>query len=168
MTDQLVYSTDDAGIVAAWRQSQIDFEASRLKTNADAEAFGKNKGVLVRRSLGRLEVIGLVADDPKDPPAGWRYVREQLEPRRGKPGEAARQWLADSQPPTFRDALERDYGLPMHFGFLGIPGIFEQGGEVWVVYGGKPDGEIGPLWRERKLSEFYAAKERLEAEVATR
>lgn len=168
MTDQLVYSTDNPTIVAAWRQSQADFEASRLKTNAEAAAFGKNKGVLVQRSLGRLRVIGLAPDDPQDPPDGWRYVREQLEPRRGKPGEAARQWLADAQPPTFRDRLEQEYGLPMHYGFLGTPGMFEQGGEVWVIYGGEPDGEVGPLWHQRKLSEFYAAKERLQAEASER
>lgn len=161
-SDQIVYSTDDPATVAGFRQSQEDFEAARLKVIADARALGKNKGVLIRRSLGRVEVVGLAVDDPKDPPAGWRYVREQLEPRLGKPGEAARQWLAAAQPPSFRDVMEQTYQLPMHFGFFGSPGVFEQGGEVWVVYGGEPSGEVGPLWRRRKLSEFYAAKERLQ------
>jgi hypothetical protein len=161
-SEQIVYSTDDPATVAGFRQSQVDFEAARLKALADAASFGKNKGVLVRRSLGRIEIIGLAADDPKDPPTGWRYVREQLEPRLGKPGESARQWLAAAQPPSLRDVMEQRYELPMHFGFLGTPGVFEQGGEVWVIYGGEPDGEVGPLWRRRKLSEFHAAKERLQ------
>lgn len=162
-SDQLVYSTDDPATVAGFRQSQVDFEVARLKAIADAAALGKNKGVLVRRSLGRVEIVGLAADDPKNPPAGWRYVREQLEPRLGKPGKGARQWLTGAQPPSFRDVMEQKYQLPMHFGFLGSPGVFEQDGEVWAIYGGEPNGEVGPVWRRRKLSEFYAAKERLEA-----
>lgn len=162
---QLVFSTDDPETVAAWRNVQAEFNASREKTWAEAEKIGKNKGPLVRRSAGDLDVVGLAADDPQDPPAGWRYVREQLEPRRGKPGDEARRWLASVQPPNPRNVMDR-HGLPKYFGFLGTPGIFEHDGVVWAVYGGKPDGEVGGQWRPRKLSEFYAAKESYEAAEA--
>lgn len=84
-----------------------------------------------------------------------------------KAGEQARKWLADHQPPDLRAVLAA-HGLPRTSrltrdgGYLiSTPQVFLHEGTVWALYKGTPDGQCS--WQPRKLSEFYAALEALEA-----
>lgn len=105
-------------------------------------------------------------------PDGWRIVRERLEPRRGKPGQAAREWLAQHQPVDVRGVMST-HGLPRaawiprrgDFGYtVSAPNLFEHDGTLWACYAGEPGaGEMDRgetcTWTPRKLSEYHAAKE---------
>lgn len=164
-----VYATNDTATVAVYRETVAAFNEMGRKAGEDAEALGKNKGALIRNHrVSAPEVVGLGADDPTDPPAGWRYSKaeECLVPRRGQAGEPARQWLDAHQPPDLRAVLEQ-HGLPrtckpgedFRF-FLSTPGVFEHDGTVWALYPAAPDGECA--WTPRKLSEWHAAREAAE------
>lgn len=176
------YSTDDPTAVAAFTAARDASVAFARKVVADAEALGKNKGAL-RTSTGSdggYETIGIAPDDPDDPPEGWVYskAREALVPRRGKAGESARKWLAEHQPPkeTRIRAVMAEHGLPvndMHGdGRFGLPAIGVHDGVLWALYLGTPGlwfaGDKQPeiTWTPRKLSEYYAAHEASEAQVA--
>lgn len=165
-----VYATSDATIVTAYRDTAAAFNEMGRKAREDAAALGKNQGALIRNHrTSRPEVVGLAALDPADPPAGWRYSKaeECLVPRRGKAGESARQWLDAHQPPDLRAVLEQ-HGLPrvcqpgpdFRF-FLATPGLLEHDDMVWAMYPAAPDGEC--TWERRKVSEFHAAREAMEA-----
>lgn len=164
-----VYSTSDPTIVAAYRDTRAAFNDMGRQCREDAEKLGKNKGALiVQDRISGPRVVGLAADDPADPPAGWRYSKGEgnLVPRRGKPGEVARQWLDAHQPPDLRKTLE-GHGLPRFCDsgtdlrwFLATPGVLEHDGTVWAMYPAEPDGECS--WERRKVSEWHAAKEAAE------
>lgn len=169
------YSTSDPTIVAAYNTTADAFNDMGRRCREDAEKLGKNKGALiVRDRISGPRVVGLGADDPTDPPEGWRFSKrdDHLVPRRGKPGESARQWLDAHQPPDLRKVLEA-HGLPRYSktgenleNFLGTPGLLVHDGTVWALYRGEPDGEC--TWTPRRVSEFHAASEALEAaEAAT-
>lgn len=160
------YSTDDPATVAAFKATAIAYNEMGGRAREDAEKLGNNKGALIVGGvLGAPRVVGLAADDPANPPEGWQYVkgRDQLEPRRGKAGESARQWLAGHQPPDLRGVLA-EHGLPVYYrngNKIGNPALFLHDDTVWALYGGYPEGEC--TWTQRKLSEFHAAQEALEA-----
>jgi hypothetical protein len=162
------FSTSDPAIVAAFRETVAGGTAAMDRAVADAKTVGKNKGLMVTRSVfAGIQIVGLAPDDPTDPPDGWRAVRGQLEPRRGKPGDGARQWLAAHQPPDLRGVLEK-HGLPRHTRMdlegsdraMRTPRIFEHDGNVWALYRGAPEGDC--TWTPRKISEFHAAQEAFE------
>lgn len=165
-----VYSTSDPATLAAFNAAADAFSDCGRRASEDAEKLGKNKGALiVRDRISGPRVVGLDADDPTDPPEGWRYSKgdDHLVPRRGKPGEPARQWLDAHQPPDVRKVLE-EHGLPrfcksdkdLRF-FLATPGLIEHDGTVWAMYPAEPDGVC--TWEPRKVSEFHAAREAMEA-----
>jgi hypothetical protein len=173
--EQFAYSTDDPEAVAAFRQAVADRVAFGERVRADCAALGGNKGPLVQSGVwGKDRIVGLGPDDSGVIPDGWRIVRGRLEPKRGKPGEAARQWLADHQPPDVRHAMTA-HGLPRHSTVPSQPGsftrrmiqpaLFEHEGTLWACYEGKPGDDFdgsdaeGCTWTPRKLSEFYAARE---------
>ena len=176
MTTDYAYSTDDPAAVAAFRETRdaITTFAARLKT--DCAALGGNDGAYVRRGIWGSpdEITSLKPDGSGNIPDGWRIVREELEPRRGKPGEGARRWLADHQPPDVRQVM-MSHGLPRHSvvadggGFRHFaPVLFEHEGTLWACYRGRPgDGFLSDgeecTWQPRRLSEFYAAREGAEA-----
>ncbi|MDM4721122.1 hypothetical protein QTQ03_16515 [Micromonospora sp. WMMA1363] len=165
-----VYSTTDPTIVTAYRATAAAFAEVGRRAREDAAALGNNTGPLIVNSrVSAPEVVGLATDTPDAPPAGWRYSKtdEHLVPRRGKPGEAARQWLADHQPPDMRAVMEL-HGLPRTAKpgddfrwFLATPGLFEHDGTVWAMYLNEPDGDC--RWERRKVSEWHAAREAMEA-----
>jgi hypothetical protein len=185
MADQYAYSTNDAAAVAAFRQARADLRAYGERVQDACAALGGSKGPLVHHGVwGRPdEIVGLEPDGSGAIPDGWRMVRGRLEPRRGKPGDPARQWLADHRPPDVRHVLTQ-HGLPRHAAVpakgqtfthrLISPVLFEHEGTLWACYEGKPgdrfDGsdEPGCTWTPRHLSEFYAAREALEASQATK
>ena len=164
------YSTDDPAAVAAFKAATDALADCQRRARESTEELGKNNGPLIyRHPLFGLEVVGLAALDPADPPQGWRYLktREYLVPRRGAAGDAARKWLADHQPPNLR-AIMADHGLPrcsksdpdsMSYRIM-APKVFEYQGTVWALYRGVIDGECS--WTPRKLSEFHAAREAAE------
>ncbi|GAA4439661.1 hypothetical protein [Phytohabitans houttuyneae] len=173
---EYAFSTDDAAAVAAYREA-VDAERAAARKAVDAAVqLGKNKGALIVYGIWDLpnRVVGLAADDPTDPPEGWRYVktRDRLEPARGAAGQAARDWLATHQPVDVRAVL-RQHGLPRNSRSeaelsgryrLSVPIVFEHGGVLWAKYTGHLGGVEGECtWTPRKLSEFYAAKEAHEA-----
>lgn len=164
------FFTVEPEVVAAWMTTAEQIRDIQNRAVDAAEKIGKNKGLMIQQSFGAMRVVGLAPVDPKDPPAGWRYVRQQFEPRRGKAGEAAASWLASVQPPSMRDVMKA-HGLPRHcsfkYGFFGTPAMFQHEGAIWALYKGEPDGEASAAWTECKPSQFYAAQEaQQEAEKA--
>lgn len=167
-----VYSTDNPEAVAAFHAAHKLFNEHGQRVIDDAEKLGNNKGILHRSGFGSLpHFVGLIPDDPDNPPAGWRYLksRDQLEPiARGKAGEPARQWLADHQFPPEADVrevltkhgLQRTVSYGDETGFyMGGPDLLEHDGTLWARYGAEAEK---CTWQRRKLSEFYAAAEAAE------
>lgn len=177
MPEQHAYSTDSPEIVAAFRDT-ADAMRSYLPTLREAiAAIPGAKNPLVRGGFwgSSDELVALEADGSGDVPDGWRIVRGRLEPRRGKPGDDARKWLAAHQPPDVRHTLV-DFGLPRHASIpaeggrfrLVAPDLFEHDGTLWACYDGEPghgvlDDGKSCTWTPRPLSEFYAAQETHEA-----
>jgi hypothetical protein len=180
MSDEYAYSTDNPEAVAAFRQTRADLISFKDRVRAACAELGGNNGPLVRQGIWGSpdEIVGLDPDDSGTIPEGWRIVRGRLEPRRGKPGDGARKWLAEHQPPDMRHAMV-GHGLPRHSqtpsntgGFrLSAPALFEHDGVLWACYSGKPgegvidDGQAC-TWTPRKLSEFHAAREAVKAAKA--
>lgn len=179
MAEQYAYSTDRPEVLAAWRSASEARQEFGRRLAADCETLGGNTGALMNRGVwGRDRIVGLQPDGSGAVPDGWRAVRGRLEPRRGKPGEAARQWLADHQPPDVRHTLA-EHGLPRHSTMPGGPAmtyrlispvLFELDGTLWVCYEGEPGDALmsgerldESIWTLRRLSEFHAAREELEA-----
>lgn len=166
MTDY-AYKTADPDVVAAWNATVEQHRQASKAAIEGAEAIGKNKGLMVRRSIGEEEFVGLAPIDPSDPPEGWRYVRERFEPRRGAAGDGARAWLKSVQLPQLRDVMQ-DHGLPKILfkgGMMRTPGMFEHDGTIYALYSAEPD-DIGPAWEPCRLSEYYAAQEQSEKAAA--
>jgi hypothetical protein len=186
MPEQYAYSTDNPETVAEYRQVRQARTEYAERLRSDCDALGGNSGALFRGGMfGQPDA--LVALDPDGSgtiPAGWRLVRGRLEPRRGAPGDPARSWIAEHQPPDIRCAMV-PHGLPRHSviaaeqnGFTHrhiTPVLFEHDGTLWACYEGYPaypdsllvakDG-AGCTWTPRKLSEFYAAREAVMAAEA--
>jgi hypothetical protein len=96
MTEKkFVYSTNDPAAVAAFHAAHELFQAAGQRVIDDAEKLGNNKGVMQQSGFGSLpRFVGLVPDDPANPPAGWRYLKsyECLRPvARSKAGKVAEQ-----------------------------------------------------------------------------
>ena len=149
------YSTDNPEAVAAYRKIVADMAAFGERIREDCAALGGNKGALIRRGIWGSpdRIVGLEPDGSGQIPPGWRVVRERLEPRRGKPGEDARRWLEDHQPPDVRHGMV-EHGLPRH-------------SSVPTETGYRIDQENACTWTPRKLSEFHAAREAFEAAEAS-
>lgn len=165
-TPKVAYKTSDPAIVGAWKATADAIrEAGKLAADA-AEQIGKNKGLMIQRSMDEERFVGLAPIDPSDPPEGWRYVRSQFEPRRGKAGDAARAWLKSIQRPNMREVLA-EHGLPklttMKYGFFGVPGLVLHNNTIYAIYKGGPSNEPGPAWELCRASEFYAAEEDADA-----
>jgi hypothetical protein len=178
------YSTDRPEVVAAYRQTVQQRREFGQRVMADCAALGGNQGPLMRRGIWGHpdEIIGLGPDGSGVNPDGWRLVRGRLEPRPRKPGEPARRWLAEHQPPDVRHVLTR-HGLPRHSTTpvrergmtyrVTQPALFELDGVLWVCYQDKPGDDLmagetldESIWTQRRLSEFHAAREAAEARHA--
>ena len=170
---QHAYSTDNPAAVAAYRQAKESDIAFSGRLRADVEALGAGPRVYLRSGFGGPKEITALEQKGDHIPEGWRVVRGNLEPRRGKPGEAARQWLADHQPGDVRHVLT-GHGLPRSVCVpnpggssyrVVAPEIFEHDGVLWALYEAEPGtDELGfdrtpCTWAPRKLSEFHAAFE---------
>ena len=164
---EFAYKNTDLAALAAWNTAvEQHREASRNALDG-AERIGKNKGLMVQRSIGEEEFVGLAPIDPADPPEGWRYVRNRFEPRRGKAGDNARAWLKSVQLPQLRDIMQQ-HGLPKILfkgGMMRTPGMFMHDGVIYASYTAEPD-DIGPAWERIPLSEYYAAQEQADSTKA--
>lgn len=178
MTEK-AYSTSDPEIVAVYRQALADRAEMGKKIAAGVRVLGAGPRVFVRDSgfSGIARSITAVEQQGDHIPDGWRVVGGNLEPRRGKPGEAARQWLTDHQPVDVRGVMEK-HGLPRscwlprgrEFGWsISRPALFEHDGVLWASYAAEPGTSDSGFdtekctWEPRKLSEFHAAREASEA-----
>lgn len=154
--------TTDQATVAAWRTTVELARDIGNRAVEQAKRIGKNEGLMIRRGLYEQEFVGLAPVDPSDPPEGWKYVRGQFEPRRGRAGDDARAWLASVQPPSVRKVMA-DHGLPLvttfEYGFMGVPGLVMHNDTVFALYKGGPESDVGPAWESCRPSEFYAAQE---------
>lgn len=167
-----VYSTDNPETVTAYLDA---CRAERDALNAAVEAartLGGNNGVFVSTGpFGDRRIVGLAPDPDNPPPAGWTKLQRNtyLTPGRGKAGERAENWLADLQPPTGPRAVMDGHGLPRYAKSshesasfaIRTPEIFEHDGTVWALYRGHVEGEC--TWTPRRLSEYHAAKEAMQA-----
>ncbi len=176
MSTEHAYSTDNPEIVDAYRRAVEKHNAFGQWMRTELDALGAGPRVLVRSShfSGDKQELTAIEQSGDHIPEGWRKVRGNLEPRRGKPGEAARQWLADHQPVDVRHVME-GHGLPRScwipaspgsFSFrLVSPELFEHDGTLWACYEGEPGTSDSGFddkpctWTPRKLSEFHAARE---------
>ena len=164
------YSTSDPTVVTAYRAACDGYRDMSRRTSEDAETLGNNRGALISSNVfAGPHIVGLAADDPASPPAGWVYSKRNncLVPQRGKTGDAARQWIDAHQPPDVREVLA-GHGLPRMSQYTrgdtyvrALPELFEHGGTLWARYRGDVDGVC--TWERRRLSEFHAARESAEA-----
>lgn len=178
MTTQTAYSTDNPEHVVAYRTAVAQAEHARKRLAADMIAL--NVGTTCNLVGGpltdgeRFKITALEPNSDGHIPDGWRLNSDSmLVPRRGRPGESARQWLADHTV-TNPIAVLRSTGLARaawipggNFGYRVVPPVvFEHDNTLWALYKGKP-GESGSgfdngdtcTWTPRKLSEYYTAKE---------
>jgi hypothetical protein len=171
------YSTTDTETIAAYRQAKAGHSTFAARLRADVEALGAGPRVYLRSgAFGSPNTITGLEPKGDTIPEGWRIVRGNLEPRRGKPGEQARQWLAAHQPVDTRHVLAQR-GLPRDVWVpnpkvgnyrVVAPEIFEHKGVLWALYEAEPgSGEIAfddakCTWTPRKLSEFHTAFEAFE------
>jgi len=184
MPDQpTAYATTNPDTVAAFLDATTAQQTFARRVCADAKTLGRNGGVLhITRPGGGHEIVGLATDDPTNPPDGWTHIksRNRLEPRRGKAGDPARQWLADHTPPAANPigVLTR-HGLPGYDTYgdgdgrirFGSPTVFAHAGAVWALYRHTPSNDwipggttvFGDGWAKRPLSEYYAAREAFDA-----
>src|SRR5689334_4787977 len=85
---QTAYSTDKPEVVAAYRQAKEAHNTFGARMRADVEALGAGPRVFLRGGgFGSPQRITALEQKGDHIPDGWRVVRGQLEPRRGKPGE---------------------------------------------------------------------------------
>lgn len=176
MTGEYAYSNDKPEAVAAYRQARTDRDAFGKRVAADLRELNAGPEVyFVSNSFsGGRDRITAIQQKGDHVPEGWRVMKRSglLEPRRGKPGESAQQWLTDHQPVDVRHVME-GYGLPRSCWIPGgsgyriiSPKLFEHDGVLWACYQGEP-GQSGGFdnkpctWTPRKLSEFHAAFEAL-------
>lgn len=160
------YKSTDPAVVSTWKITADQRRQARNRAVEEAEQIGKNNGLMIQRSLDPEQFVGLSPIDPADPPEGWRHVRNQFEPRRGKAGDDARDWLKSVQLPSMRDAMaaHRLPQLVFGGGHMGVPAMLLHDDAVWVLYTVAPDpDEVGPAWEPCRVSEFYAAQEASEA-----
>lgn len=175
-TEQHAYSTDNAETVDAYCRAVGQRNAFGAWMRDELDALGVGPRVFVSSSgfSGDKQRVTALEQSGDRIPEGWRVVRGNLEPRRGKPGEAARQWLADHQPTDVRHVME-GHGLPRScwipatsgsFSFRIVsPELFEHDGVLWALYDAEPGVSDSGFddkpctWTPRKLSEFYAARE---------
>lgn len=178
------YRTSDPVILAAYRQALLDADARRMKIRTGLARLGVGPEVYVRSSgfpgdQMRITEVVPVGDVIPD---GWRLMKRtgRLEPRRGKPGEPARQWLAEHQPIDVRHVMEQ-HGLPRAAWIPGdgfnwrivSPQFFEHDGVLWARYAAEPGTSDSGFdtqtctWDRCKLSEFYAAYEAHQAEAVS-
>lgn len=185
MAEQHAYSTDKPEVVEAYRRAVEKRNAFGKWMRAELDTLGAGPRVFVRSSgmSGDKQQVTAIEQSGDYVPEGWRMVRGNLEPRRGKPGEVARRWLADHQPVDVRHVMEV-YGLPRScwipattgsFSFrIVTPELFEHDGTLWACYDAEPGSSDSGFddrpctWTPRKLSEFYAAREAFEAAVSPR
>lgn len=181
MSTEYAYTTSAPEIVAAYRQALADAEAQGRKICEGLAAIGAGPEIYVRSSgfPGSKTQFTEIVPVGDAVPEGWRPMKRsgRLEPRRGKPGEKARQWLAEHQPVDVRYVMEQ-HGLPRaswiakgnDFNYsITVPHFFEHGGSMWARYQGEP-GTSGSgfdndkcTWDPCKLSAFYAAYEAFQA-----
>lgn len=182
MTDQRAYSTSDPAVLAAYHRAVADRDSWKDRLKTDVEALGAGPRYFgMRGAMGSPASLSGLEQKGEHVPDGWRTVRGHLEPRRGKPGEQARQWLAEHQPVDIRHALvgrgmPRSVWIPASEGSFSYrvvsPEFFMHDETIWVLYDAEPgSGESGfdtekCTWTPRKLSEFYAAKESFDAAQA--
>ena len=179
--NERAYRTDDAGIVGAYRDTVSEAQAQGKKIREALAALGVGDQIYVRSSgfsgdSARITDLVPVGDHIPD---GWRLMKRtgRLEPRRGKPGESARQWLLEHQPIDIRTVMEK-HGLPRAawvpgegFGWRVIqPSFFEHDGALWACYAAEPGTSDSGFdtqkctWQPCNLSEFHAAREAHEFE----
>jgi hypothetical protein len=171
---QHAYSTDNPTAVEIYATIQAEQETWRERVKAALEELGAGPRIYIRHGMfGDPNTITAIEPKGDHVPDGWRILQRDglLHPRRGKPGDPARRWLAEHQPKDVRHALSM-HGLPRNvwvprggdFGYRVVaPEIFEHDGVLWARYEaepGKDDGRSEPCtWTPRKLSEFHAAFE---------
>lgn len=182
MTPEYAFRTDHPDILAAYHAAQDERQAAGEALENEAEQIGKNKGPAV---LGGIfgcgdEVVGLFADNPADPPAGWIYRkgRNLLLPRPGKPGDPAREFLerhrkigGDPRVVLAEHGLPHSSEVPMADGRISVrkPVVFEHQGALYAKFSGDPrtdllsDRERSCTWPEIPLSQFYLALETVQA-----
>lgn len=159
---EVAFKATDQVVIAGWKATAQQIREIGNRAVDEAKSIGKNKGLMIQRSLDEERFVGLAPLDPTDPPEGWRLVRGQFEPRRGKAGDDARAWLESVQLPSLR-AVMNHHGLPKVVfgqGRMSTPGMFLHNDTVWASYSVPPaEDEVGPAWEKCRLSEFYAAQE---------
>jgi hypothetical protein len=150
------YATDNPAALDAYRRARADRHEFGTRLLADAAELGHNVGPMSRKTVdGGEEIVGLKPDSPAVAPPGWRFVErgKRLAPRAGEPGNKARRWLAERQPPAGTNPLQVLSG----HGLTGIsraeidgkfadfrPVLFEWDGRLWACYLGEPDGVTWP------------------------
>lgn len=184
-TEQRAYSTGDPAALTAYREAVEQHRTFGKKIAAALEALGCGPRVYLRQGLVSGDRQRVTALEPKGDhvPEGWRLMKSSgmLEPRRGKPGEPARRWLAEHQPTDVRHVMEA-HGLPRScwlpgsrdFSYrISAPTLFEHEETLWAMFDAEP-GASGSgfddqkcTWTPRKLSEYHTAREAHEAVQTT-
>lgn len=183
---QYTYRTDGPAALAAYRTAVAARAVFTAQLHVDAAAIGGNNGARCGvRGFGGPEYIpGLEPDGSGTIPAGWRIVRDRLEPALRGPGSAAaRRWLKEHQPTP---GLDRRYVLKGHGlayqsrvsvggdGYKSyLPDLFEHDGQLWACYRGEPDGDFPGeparlTWPACTLAEFHTAQAAAEQDLAAR
>lgn len=174
MTAQTAYRCTDPSVAEAFQAWKHEYDTHRRRVIDEAAAIGKNTGALMTKTVFGNRIVGLAPDDPNDPPAGWKYMRNKnkLYPdRRTKAGKQAAAWLDSAQPKAHIEFLHQ-HGMPsdhMNGGQCYTPGAQLVDGELLVNWGcDLPAERVTGPWERIPLSRYYAAIEAAEkAEAAS-
>lgn len=187
MTGQHAYSTNNPDHVTLYRTTIVEAETARIRVRDALAALGVGMEVRTEGgspfSGGTHHTITALQPVGDHAPDGWRIsAAGELVPRRGKPGDPARAWIADHRIPNVRGCLAvtglaRAAWVPgTGFGWRIVPPtVFEHDGTLWALYQAEPgstERESGfdnarCTWTPRKLSDYHIAREAHEAATTT-
>jgi len=156
---ELVFSSTHPMVIASWHEMQEGWSAYLEATRDMRPVQNEGCNAVVRVGFSHdRHVIGYTNPDNEDPPHGWRVQAKDglLVPnKRLKLGKELHKSL-----PSF--AGPRLPGMPrqgMHDLRWFVPAVNLWDGVLWVHWNG-PIEDVDPTyWRDRKLSEYHAAKE---------
>lgn len=166
MADQFVYSSDAPETLAAWRE----YTDARLTYRSELDALEAELGLKILTFGQGGRFAGLKPDPEVETPAGWRAHKDHdmlVPDLRTKAGKAWEGRVVATRSPE-RCPMPGVSSSLMRDGYHWFePGIFHHDGTIWVAWGTDADPDMDQaVWVRRRLSEFYAAREGIEAEAA--
>lgn len=171
------YTGGTLGTVTTFLEETAAYTAAEARALRDAADIPNVNGIrIVHGQWGYADqLMGLIPTDPDgDTPPGWKAKSSRrgnttYVPVKGVAGQAATAWLAAHKLPRdprltlVRAGLPQNGLRPTGKGDGSVyhtrPLLLVHDGQIYALYEGAPDGQVGAQWRRIPLSEFFVAYE---------